>query len=125
MTNAQEAYRKALIRQVVSLIQSKLAKQCALQDIMVEKDRGLLAVHSLVQRPRYESSKRALFDSVWRDERVTFRPGAQVWNEMGFGLPLGLDLGVSVTTTPQPCPTLPSLLQGEGDWAAGWAQAPP
>lgn len=109
------------------------------RDIMVEGESGLLAVHPCDQRPLYEPSKRritwsngavatlfsaenyeqlrgAQFDCVWIDELAKFRYGVEVWDQMSFGLRLGPNPRILVTTTPRPTQIIHNLMQGEGNW---------
>ena len=94
------------------------------RDVMVEGPSGLLAVCPPWDRPRYEPSKRRLTwpggavattfsadepdrlrgpqsDCAWLDELAAFRYPAAV-NNLLFGLRLGADPRLCVTTTPKP-----------------------
>jgi phage terminase large subunit-like protein len=107
--------------------------------IMVEGDSGLLTVHSSEEQPKYEPSKRRLtwtngaiatlftaenyeqlrgaqFDCVWIDELAKFRYAMEMWDQMNFGLRIGQDPRIIVTTTPRPNDIIHMLLEGEGDW---------
>jgi phage terminase large subunit-like protein len=93
------------------------------RDVMVEGESGILAISPPWERPRYEPSKRRLtwpngaiatlfsadeperlrgpqHDAAWCDELASWRyPGA--WDMLMFGLRLGTDPRVVVTTTPR------------------------
>ena len=94
------------------------------RDVMVEGESGLLAVGLEHERPRYEPSKRRLtwpngaiattysadeperlrgpqHDFAWCDELGSWRY-PEAWDMLMFGLRLGDDPRVIVTTTPKP-----------------------
>ena len=100
------------------------------RDIMVEGESGILAVSPPWERPRYEPSKRRLtwpngalatlfsadeperlrgpqHDAAWCDELASWR-NPEAWDMLMFGLRLGTDPRVVVTTTPRAT----SLLRG-------------
>lgn len=104
------------------------------RQVMVEGPSGLLAVHPLAERPLYEPSKRLLswpngaiatcysaeayeqlrgpqFDGAWIDELAKFREGEKVWDQLMFGLRLGLNPRVIVTTTPRNTKLLKRLVK--------------
>jgi phage terminase large subunit-like protein len=93
------------------------------RDVMVEGESGILAVSPPWERPRYEPSKRRLtwpngaiatlfsadeperlrgpqHDAAWCDELATWRH-PEAWDMLMFGLRLGTDPRVVVTTTPR------------------------
>jgi phage terminase large subunit-like protein len=94
------------------------------RDVMVEGESGILAISPPWNRPKYEPSKRRLtwpngalatlysadepdllrgpqHDGAWVDELAAWRfPDA--WDQLMFGLRLGDDPRVVVTTTPRP-----------------------
>lgn len=100
------------------------------RDVMIEGESGILAVSPHWDRPSYEPSKRRLtwrngaiatfysadeperlrgpqHDAAWCDELGSWRY-PEAWDMLMFGLRLGTDPRVVVTTTPRPM----SLLQG-------------
>ncbi len=103
------------------------------RDIMVEGESGILAISPHWDRPRYEPSRRRLtwhngatatfysadeperlrgpqHDTAWCDELTSWRyPEAR--DMLMFGLRLGDDPRVVVTTTPRPTPLLRALLK--------------
>lgn len=102
------------------------------RDTMVEGESGLLACCPPWCRPRYEPSKRRLtwpngamattysgdrpdqlrgpqHDAAWADELAAWRyPDA--WDQLLFGLRLGIGPRAVVTTTPRPTPLVVALL---------------
>lgn len=104
------------------------------RQVMVEGPSGLLTVHPPSERPLYEPSKRILswsngaiatcysaeayeqlrgpqFDGAWIDELAKFREGEKVWDQLMFGLRLGQNPRVIVTTTPRPTKLLKRLVK--------------
>jgi len=102
------------------------------RDVMVEGPSGLLAVSPPWNRPRYEPSKRRLtwpngavattfsadeperlrgpqFECAWIDELAAFRYPSAVDNLL-FGLRLGDDPRLCVTTTPRPVKLVTELV---------------
>jgi phage terminase large subunit-like protein len=100
--------------------------------IMVEGESGILAVSPYWDRPRFEPSKRRLtwangaiatlysaaeperlrgpqHDAAWCDELASWRY-PEAWDMLLFGLRLGNDPRVVVTTTPRPTTLLRGLL---------------
>lgn len=107
------------------------------RDVMVEGESGILAVSPRWFRPKYESSKRRLtwpngaiattysgedpdqlrgpqHDTAWADELAKWRYADEAWSNMEFGLRLGTDPRVVVTTTPRPIPIVRQLLADSG-----------
>lgn len=107
------------------------------RDVMVEGESGLLAVCPPWNKPKYESSKRRItwpngaiattysgedpdqlrgpqHDTVWADELAKWRYAEDAWSNMEFGLRLGDDPRVTVTTTPRPIPIVRQLLADPG-----------
>ena len=103
------------------------------RDIMVEGESGILAISPHWDRPRYEPSRRRLIwhngatavfysadeperlrgpqhDMAWCDELTSWRH-PEAWDMLMFGLRLGDDPRVVVTTTPRPMPLLRALLK--------------
>jgi phage terminase large subunit-like protein len=101
------------------------------RNVMIEGESGLLAIAPSKERPYYEPSKRRLtwpngaiattysadeperlrgpqHDFAWCDELAAWRYPA-AWDMLMFGLRLGDDPRVVVTTTPRPMPLLRSL----------------
>lgn len=106
------------------------------RDVMVEGPAGLLAVHPKDQRPIYEPSKRrvtwkngataTLFnatepdqlrgpqhDLAWADEVAKFAYAQATWDQLQFGLRLGVHPRQIVTTTPRPIPLIRKLMADE------------
>jgi phage terminase large subunit-like protein len=102
------------------------------RDVMVEGESGLLAISPPWFRPRYEPSKRRLtwpngaiattysadepkrlrgpqHDAAWADELCAWRY-PETWDMLMFGLRLGRDPRVVVTTTPKTIPLLRKLM---------------
>jgi len=102
------------------------------RNVMVEGESGLLAVAGPAQRPRWEPSKGRLtwpngavattysadeperlrgpqHDFAWCDELAAWRYPA-AWDMLMFGLRLGADPRVVVTTTPKPIKLIRDLL---------------
>ena len=105
--------------------------------VMIEGKSGLLGVHMDDERPRYEPSKRLLtwpngtiaqvfsadapetlrgpqFDLAWCDELAKWKYAEAVWDMLAFGLRLGENPRVLVTTTPRPVPLIKALLGDAG-----------
>jgi predicted phage terminase large subunit-like protein len=102
------------------------------RDVVVEGESGLLAICPPKNRPIYEPSKRRLtwpsgaiattytadepdrlrgpqHDGAWADELAAWRyPDA--WDQLQFGLRLGSNPRVVVTTTPRPTPIVRALI---------------
>lgn len=95
------------------------------RDVMVLGDSGLLAVHPPADRPDWSPTNRCLtwpngtkawvynatepdqlrgpqHHFAWVDELAKFRYIQETWDQLQFGLRLGLHPQVLVTTTPQP-----------------------
>jgi phage terminase large subunit-like protein len=102
------------------------------RDVMVEGESGILAISPPWERPRYEPSKRRLtwpngaiatlfsadeperlrgpqHDVAWCDELASWRY-PEAWDMLLFGLRLGSDPRVVVTTTPRPTRLLRELI---------------
>ena len=102
------------------------------RDVMVEGESGILAISPPWDRPRYEPSKRRLtwpngavatlysadeperlrgpqHDAAWCDELASWRY-PEAWDMLMFGLRLGTDPRVVVTTTPRPTKLIRELL---------------
>jgi phage terminase large subunit-like protein len=103
------------------------------RDVIVEGESGILAVSPPWNKPVYEPSKRRLtwpsgaiatlysadepdrlrgpqHDLAWADELAAWRY-ADTWDQLQFGLRLGTDPRVIVTTTPRPTPIVKALLE--------------
>lgn len=108
--------------------------EAEVRQVMVEGSSGLLAVHPPSEKPLYEPSKRQItwqngalatcfsaeayeqlrgpqFDGAWVDELAKFREGEKVWDQLMFGLRLGQDPRVIVTTTPRPTKLMKKLVK--------------
>jgi phage terminase large subunit-like protein len=102
------------------------------RDILVEGESGILAISPPWERPRYEPSKRRLtwpngavatlfsadeperlrgpqHDTAWCDELASWRY-PEAWDMLMFGLRLGSDPRVVVTTTPRPTKLIRQLI---------------
>lgn len=95
------------------------------RDVMVEGESGLLACYPDDERPLYEPSKRRItwpngaiattysadeperlrgpqHDAAWADELAAWNRAREAWDMLMFGLRLGADPQIVVTTTPKP-----------------------
>ena len=102
------------------------------RDVMVEGESGLLAIGPPQQRPQFEPTKRRLtwsngaiattysadeperlrgprHDAAWCDEIASWRY-PEAWDMLMFGLRLGADPRVVVTTTPKPIKIIRELI---------------
>src|SRR6266403_4651730 len=102
------------------------------RDVMVEGESGILAISPEWDRPHYEPSKRRLtwpngaiattysadeperlrgpqHDAAWCDEIASWRY-PEAWDMLMFGLRLGPDPRVVVTTTPKPIKIIRELI---------------
>lgn len=103
------------------------------RDVMVEGESGILACSPPDFIPKYEPSKRRLtwpngaiatlysaedydslrgpqFDGAWCDELCKWRYAVEAWDNLQFGLRLGLHPKQIVTTTPKPIRLLKDIL---------------
>lgn len=103
------------------------------RDVLVEGPAGILAIHPTDFRPLYEPSKRRLtwpngatatlynavepdqlrgpqHDAAWGDEVAKWRYMQETWDQLQFGLRLGLHPKQIITTTPRPLPLIRKLL---------------
>jgi phage terminase large subunit-like protein len=101
--------------------------------VMIEGESGILAISPHWDRPRYEPSKRRLtwpngavatlysadeperlrgpqHDAAWCDELASWRY-PEAWDMLMFGLRVGVDPRVIVTTTPRPTKLLRTLIE--------------
>ena len=101
---------------------------------MIEGESGIMAIAADADRPLYEPSKRRLtwpngaiataysadqpdrlrgpqHDALWADEVCSWRYLEDTWSMAMFGLRLGKNPQVVVTTTPRPLPLFKSLLK--------------
>lgn len=101
--------------------------------VMIEGVSGLLSVHRDDERPHFEVSKLQLtwpngtvaqmfsaenpdslrgpqFAAAWCDELAKWRTPETTWDMLQFGLRLGTNPQVAVTTTPRPIPLLKKLI---------------
>jgi len=128
---------------VRTLVETGAARRIALvaptaadaRDVMVEGESGILATAPSWCRPQYEPSKRRLtwpngaiatcfsadeperlrgpqHDAAWCDELGAWRY-AEAWDMLQFGLRLGANPRVAVTTTPRPTKLLRTLIAGK------------
>lgn len=103
------------------------------RDVMVEGPAGILACHPKEFRPLYEPSKRRLtwpngaqatlynavepdqlrgpqHDAAWGDEVAKWRYMQETWDQLQFGLRLGVHPRQIITTTPRPLPLIRKLI---------------
>ncbi len=106
------------------------------RDVLVEGVSGILAIYPKADRPTYEPSKRRLtwpsgavatlfnatepdqlrgpqFDTAWCDELAKWRYAQETWDMLQFGMRLGDDPRVCVTTTPRPIALIKSIVGGQ------------
>lgn len=107
------------------------------RDVMVQGPGGLLSCFPDHQRPIYEPSKRSvtfhngaiahLFSAdeperlrgpqcmkAWADELAAWRFGQDAWDNLCFGLRLGDNPQVAITTTPKPIKLLKDIIADPG-----------
>jgi phage terminase large subunit-like protein len=103
------------------------------RDVMIQGESGLLAIAPPWNRPLYEPSKRRLswpngthatiysghepdqlrgpqHDTAWADELASWQYVRETWDNLQFGMRLGDDPQICVTTTPKPIKLLRELL---------------
>ena len=104
------------------------------RDVMVFGDSGILACSPPDRVPKWEATRRRLvwpngavaqcfsandpealrgpqFDAAWADELAKWPKGQETWDMLAFGLRLGEDPRVCVTTTPRNVEVLKDLLE--------------
>ncbi len=109
---------------------SDTAADC--RDIMVEGESGILTISPPWFRPKYEPSKRKLtwpngaqahtysaedpeqlrgpgHDLAWCDELAKWKHQREAWDNLNFGLTLGVDPHCVITTTPRPTKLIKEL----------------
>lgn len=107
------------------------------RDVLVEGESGILECHPKHFRPKYEPSKRRLtwpngavatiynatepdqlrgpqHDAAWCDELAKWAYARETWDQLQFGLRLGLNPRSIITTTPRPIPVLKEIIADEG-----------
>lgn len=107
------------------------------RDVMVLGDSGILACHPKDFRPEWSPTNRCLtwpngakawvynatepdqlrgpqHHAAWVDELAKFRYMQETWDQLQFGLRLGLHPQALVTTTPRPLPLIKKLM-GDAD----------
>lgn len=112
------------------------ATSADVRDVMIEGESGIMAIAADTDRPLYEPSKRRLtwpngaiataysadqpdrlrgpqHDALWADELCAWRYLENTWSMAMFGLRLGKQPRIVVTTTPRPLPLFKSLIQDE------------
>jgi phage terminase large subunit-like protein len=105
------------------------------RDVMVEGESGLLRLYPKSDRPLYEPSKRRVtwqsgavatlfnatepdqlrgpqFDTAWTDEIAKWRYARETWDMLQFGMRLGSNPRVMVTTTPRPIELVKAIVAG-------------
>lgn len=103
------------------------------RDVMVLGDSGILASHPKDHRPEWSPTNRCLtwpngakawvynatepdqlrgpqHHAAWVDELAKFRYMQETWDQLQFGLRLGLHPQALVTTTPRPLPLIKKLM---------------
>jgi phage terminase large subunit-like protein len=103
------------------------------RDVMVLGESGILACHPKDFRPEWSPTNRCLtwpngakawtynatepdqlrgpqHDGAWTDELAKFRYAQEIWDQLQFGLRLGLHPRQIVTTTPRPIPIIKKLM---------------
>lgn len=103
------------------------------RDVMIEGDSGILTVSPPWFKPLYEPSKRRVtfpngvlcsaynavepdqlrgpqFDGAWCDELAKWRYAQETWDNLQFGLRLGIKPRQIITTTPRPIKLVRMLL---------------
>jgi len=106
------------------------------RDVMVEGESGLLRLYPKADRPLYEPSKRRVtwpsgavatlfnatepdqlrgpqFDTGWADEIAKWKYAREAWDMLQFGMRLGNDPRVVVTTTPRPIELVKAIVAGQ------------
>lgn len=106
------------------------------RDVMVEGESGLLRLYPKADRPLYEPSKRRVtwpsgavatlfnatepdqlrgpqFDTAWTDEIAKWRYARETWDMLQFGMRLGHDPRLVVTTTPRPIELVKAIVAGQ------------
>lgn len=107
------------------------------RDVLVEGKSGILATSPKHERPLYEPSKRRLtwpngavatlyngtepdqlrgpeHDTAWVDELAKYAYPEDTWDNLQFGMRLGLHPRVCVTTTPRPIPIIRKIMADPG-----------
>lgn len=103
------------------------------RDTMIEGESGIMAISPKQWRPTYEPSKRKLtwpngaeallrsadepdsvrgpqYSKAWGDELASWRYGRETWDNVMFGLRLGWNPQIVVTTTPRPTKLVKEIL---------------
>lgn len=109
------------------------------RDVIVEGDSGIMACYALHpdnEKPLYEPSKRRVtwpngaiatifnatepdqlrgpqFDLAWCDELAKWKRARETWDQLQFGLRLGVKPRVLVTTTPRPIELVKAIVAGQ------------
>lgn len=104
------------------------------RDVLVEGESGILSVCPPDKRPKYEPSKRRVtwpngsqmflysgeepdqlrgpqFHKAWVDELAKYQYPQEAWDMLEFGLRLGDNPQIVVTTTPRPIPIIRELVK--------------
>ncbi len=107
------------------------------REVMVEGPSGLKGIAAACDRPRWEGGRKRLvwnsgsvayafsaedpeslrgpqFHAAWADEFCAWREPERVLSNLRFGLRLGADPRLVVTTTPRPLPALRRLMAEDG-----------
>jgi phage terminase large subunit-like protein len=104
------------------------------RDVMIEGESGILEISPPWFRPKYEPSKKRLtwpngaiatiyssedpeelrgpqHDAAWVDELFKYRNQEDLWDQLGYGLRLGDNPQVCITSTPRPTKTMMLILK--------------
>ncbi|PCJ24144.1 MAG: ATP-binding protein [SAR86 cluster bacterium] len=107
-----------------------------LEKVMIEGDSGLLSLYPESQRPKYTKKPVEIkwangaiasgynatepnqlrgpqFDAAWGDEIAKWRYARETWDQLQFGLRLGNDPRVFLSTTPRPIQLLKDIIAGQ------------
>jgi len=102
------------------------------RDVMICGESGLLSIYPKRERPRYVASRRSVewpngvigkcysaeepdqmrgpqHDTAWADELASWKY-RDAWDQLMFGLRLGKDPRVVITTTPRPTPIIKEII---------------
>ncbi len=106
------------------------------RDVMLEGESGILSIYPPDERPLYEPSKRRVtwengavgtlynatepdqlrgpqHDAAWCDELAKWRYARKAWDQLQFGLRLGVHPRVLVSTTPRPIELIKAIVAGQ------------
>lgn len=107
-----------------------------LEKVMCEGDSGILSLFPEGEKPKYtkkpveirfpngaliqgynatepDQLRGPQFDAAWCDELAKWRYARETWDQLQFGLRLGNDPKVFISTTPRPIPLIKDIVTGE------------